>query len=61
MVVLVSTTTKTKPFHVPANSLGLETDAKLRKVITNLLYIQCTDVTEVHTESSFTLLSQHRG
>ena len=33
MVVLVSLTTKNKPFTVCASSLGLETDAKLRKVI----------------------------
>ena len=33
MVVLVCLTTKNKPFPVCANSLGLEKDAKLRKVI----------------------------
>ena len=35
MVVLVYLTTKTKLILVPANSLGLETDVKLRKVISN--------------------------
>ena len=45
MVVLVSRTTKTKPFPVRASSLGLETDAKLRKVISkSTSIIQCGDV-----------------
>ena len=43
MVVLVSLTTKNKPFPVRANSVGLETDAKLRKVINKLVFIQRAD------------------
>ena len=41
MVVLVSLTTKNKPFPVRSNSLGLETDAKLGKVTDKLVFIQC--------------------
>ena len=33
MVVLVCPTTKNKPFPVLVNTLGLETDVKLKKVI----------------------------
>ena len=49
MAVLVSPTTKSKPFPVPANSLGLETDAKLRKVINeSALYSMYTGMSSPH-------------
>ena len=38
MVVLVCPTMENKTFPVRANSLGLETDAKLRKIILELIF-----------------------
>ena len=40
MVVPVCPTRKNKPFPVPANSLGLETDVKLKKVVRTEFYRQ---------------------
>ena len=51
MVVLVYLTMKNKPFPVRARSLGLETDAKLRKVIIKSTFysiLMCKSMSNPH-------------